>query len=401
MVFVLNFAEKPILKTKPFMKNDQPKTKSVYNIAILGCGKVAHLHAKAIFNLANAKLVGVWSRSIKTATEFAAQYQVASYTSIDKLIRSENVDLAIVCTPHPFHLNPCVEAANAGANILVEKPLASTLEDADKMIAACKHAGVKLGVVSQRRWYEPVKRVKEAIDAGKIGKPVFGTVNMLGWRDKNYYDADLWRGTWKMEGGGVLVNQAPHQLDILLWYMGEIDEVYGHWQNLNHPYIEVEDTAVAIVKFKNGGIGNIIVSNSEKPGIYGKVHVHGEKGASVGVQTDGGAMFIAGMSGILEPPVNDIWSVPGEEKMLKKWVEEDSAHFNTIDPMVYYMERQIEDFLQALETNSEPLVNGVEGRRTVELFTAIYRSTRDNKPIKFPLNPENRNDMDGRLATKL
>ena len=146
-----------------------------------------------------------------------------------------------------------------------------------------------------------------------------------------------------MEGGGVLVNQAPHQLDILLWYMGEIDEVYGQWKNLNHPYIEVEDTAVAIVKFKNGGIGNIIVSNSEKPGIYGKVHVHGENGASVGVQTDGGAMFIAGMSNILEPPVNDVWSVPGEEEMLAKWVEEDSAHFNSIDPMVYYMERQIEE----------------------------------------------------------
>jgi predicted dehydrogenase len=200
-----------------------------------------------------------------------------------------------------------------------------------------------------------------------------------------------------MEGGGVLVNQAPHQLDILLWFMGEIDEVYGLWKNMNHPYIEVEDTAVAIVKFKNGAIGNIIVSNSQKPGIYGKVHVHGENGASVGVQTDGGAMFIAGMSGILEPPVNDIWSVPGEEKMLKKWIEKDSAHFNQIDPMVYYMERQIEDFLQAIENNSQPLVTGEEGRRTVELFTAIYRSTRDNQPVKFPLQPEKGDDMDGRL----
>jgi predicted dehydrogenase len=220
---------------------------------------------------------------------------------------------------------------------------------------------------------------------------------MLGWREKSYYDADAWRGTWEMEGGGVLVNQAPHQLDILLWYMGEIDEVYGQWRNLNHPYIEVEDTAVAIVKFKNGGIGNIIVSNSQKPGIYGKVHVHGENGASVGVQTDGGAMFIAGMSNILEPPVNDICSVPGEEKMLDKWVEEDSAHFNSINPMIYYMECQIEDFLFAIENKTSPLVTGEEGRRTVELFTAIYRSTRDNKPVKFPLWSENQNDMDGRL----
>lgn len=371
---------------------------STFNIAILGCGKVAHLHAKAVENLPNAKLAGVWSRTIKTAKDFASQYKVAYYTSIEDLVRKEKVDLVIVCTPHPFHVNPVIEAASVGANVLVEKPLASTLEDADKMIAACKHAGVKLGVISQRRWYEPVKRVKEAIDAGKIGNPVFGTINMLGWRDKDYYDADEWRGTWKMEGGGVLVNQAPHQLDILLWYMGEIDEVYGQWKNLNHPYIEVEDTAVAIVKFKNGGIGNIIVSNSEKPGIYGKVHVHGENGASVGVQTDGGAMFIAGMSGILEPPINDVWSVPGEEKMLEEWKKEDTTHFNSIDPTVYYMERQIEDFLQAIQNNTEPLVTGEDGRRTVELFTAIYRSTRDNMPIKFPLQAENRVDMDGRIV---
>ena len=378
--------------------NQQRATSNItFNIAILGCGKVAHLHAKAVQNLKNARLAGVWSRTPKTAIMFAAQYGTTFYAEITDLVKQEKIDLVIVCTPHPFHLQPVLEAVKAGANILVEKPLASTLEDSDKMIDACKKAGVKLGVISQRRWYEPVKRVKDAIEAGKIGRPVFGTINMLGWRNKNYYDADEWRGTWKMEGGGVLVNQAPHQLDILLWFMGEIDEVFGLWTNLNHPYIEVDDTAVAIVKFKNGGIGNIIVSNSQKPGIYGKVHVHGENGASVGVQTDGGAMFIAGVPGYIEPPLNDIWTIDGEEKLLEKWKDADSAHFNSIDPMVYYMERQIEDFLRAIENNTSPLVTGEDGRRTVELFTAIYRSTRDNKPVKFPLQPENKEDMDGRL----
>jgi len=369
-----------------------------YQLAIIGCGKVAHLHAKAIGNLPNATLAAVWSRTPESAEKFATAYGAKPYDDIQTMIRENGIDLVVVCNPHPFHREVAVEAARAGAHVLIEKPLASTLEDCDVIIDECRNAGVCLGVISQRRWYAPVQRIRKAIDAGKIGTPALGTVNMLGWRDKAYYNSDPWRGTWDMEGGGVLVNQAPHQLDILLWFMGEVDEVYGLWRNLNHPYIEVDDTALAIVKFKNGGIGNIIVSNSQKPGIYGKVQIHGSNGASVGVQTDGGAMFIAGMSSVLEPPVNDLWTVPGEEHLLKDWVREDSELFERIDPTVYYMERQIEDFLQALNENREPLVSGVAGRRTVELFTAIYRSTRDNAPVKFPLVPENNNDMDGRIT---
>ena len=315
------------------------------------------------------------------------------------MIRDAAIQLVIVCTPHPFHRDPVIMSANAGANILVEKPLASSLRDCDDMIAACRKNNVRLGVVSQRRWYEPVRRVKQAIEEGKIGAPVLGTVQMLGWRDRKYYEADAWRGTWDMEGGGVLVNQAPHQLDIFQWYMGEIEEVYGIYTNLNHPYIEVEDTAMAVVRFKSGAVGNILVSNSQKPGIYGKVHVSGSNGAMVGVQTDGGGMFIAGMSGIEEPPVNDIWTVPGEEDLFEKWVIEDREFFGTIEPTIYYMECQIRDFISALDTGSNPLVTGEEGRKTVEIFTAIYRSFRDRKPVQFPLSPETgRSDYDGRKS---
>ena len=369
-----------------------------YQLAIVGCSKVAHLHAQAIGNLPNAKLAAVWSRTPESAEKFAADYNVRPYDDIGTMIRENDIDLVVVCNAHPFHKDVSIEVARAGAHVLVEKPLASTLEDCDAIISECDRSGVRLGVISQRRWFAPVQRVQRAIADGKIGMPALGTINMLNWRDRAYYDADPWRGKWDLEGGGVLVNQAPHQLDILLWYMGEVDEVYGLWRNLNHPYIEVEDTALAIVKFKNGGIGNIVVSNSQKPGIYGKVHVHGSNGASVGVQTDGGAMFVAGISSVFEPPVNDLWSVPGEEQLHKDWVREDCEFFGQIDPMVYFMERQIEDFLQALEENREPLVNGLAGRRVVELFTAIYRSTRDNVPVKFPLEPENRTDMDGRLT---
>ncbi|MGQ8338620.1 Gfo/Idh/MocA family protein [Sunxiuqinia sp. A32] len=373
-----------------------------YKIGILGCGKVAHLHAKAIHDIPEAELIAVWSRSKETAENFAAKYKVKAYQSITKMISENQIDLVVVCTPHPFHKNPVIDAAKAGANILVEKPLASTLKDCDDMISACEQYGVELGVISQRRWYAPVQRVKKAIEDGKIGRPVLGTITMLGWRDEGYYAADAWRGTWKMEGGGVLVNQAPHQLDILLWMMGDIDEVYGIWRNLNHPYIEVDDTAVVIVKFKNGGIGNILVSNSQKPGIHGKVHIHGENGSSVGVQTDGGAMFIAGSSEVLEPPVNDLWTISGEEHMLTQWNNEDSDHFQKIEATVYYMKEQIQDFINALKEGRNPIVTGEQGRKTVELFSAIYRSTRYNKPIKFPLVSDavNENDMDGRLSLK-
>ena len=161
---------------------------------------------------------------------------------------------------------------------------------------------------------------------------------------------------------------------------------------------EVEDTANAVLKFKNGGVGNIIVTNSQKPGIFGKVQVHGENGASIGVQTEGGAMFIAGMTNILEPPVNDLWTVPGEEEMLEKWVKEDSEFFHSLkNPMEYFHERQIEDFLQAIQEGKRPLITGEDGRITVEIFTAIYRSTRDNKPVKWPLLPEEGENFDGRL----
>ena len=222
---------------------------------------------------------------------------------------------------------------------------------------------------------------------------------MLGWRDQPYYESDSWRGTWKGEGGGVLVNQAPHQMDLLQWFLGPIAELTGYRSNQNHPYIEVEDTAVAILKFKSGAIGNICVSNSQNPALYCNVHVHGENGGSIGVQTDGGAMFIAGMSSIEEPPRLDLWTVPAEAELMDAWNAEDAAVFESTDPMERYHQLQIADFLEAVIHDREPLVTGQDGRITVEIFTAIYRSTRDSRPVGFPLEPEvDRNDFDGRFT---
>ncbi len=359
--------------------------------AIIGCGKVGHLHAKALQNAFNSDFKAVYSRSYEKGHEYAETYGVNSYTDIEEMIQKEKIDVVVICTPHPLHKKGAIQALSAGAHVLVEKPLASDLEDCNLMMEAAIVNDKKLGVVSQRRFYAPCLRMHNAILSGKIGFPSLGTVQMLGWRDKAYYDSDPWRGTWEGEGGGVLVNQAPHQIDILQWFMGgEMEELYGMWSNVNHSYIEVEDTALALLKFKNGGMASILVSNSQKPGIYGKVHIHGSNGSSVGVQTDGGAMFIAGTSTILEPPVNDIWTIPGEEDKLKKWVEEDSSFFNSVDATEYFIRLQDEDFIQAVIENREPMVTGIEGRKTVEIFTAIYRSRRDNTTIKWPLYPEGR-----------
>lgn len=368
------------------------------NVAILGCAKIAHLHAKAILQIHGLNFKAVWSRTPESAQKFAGEYGVKSYSSIPEMITTENIQIAIICTAHPYHANPAIQAMEAGAHVLIEKPLASTLQDCDLIIEAARRTGRKTGVVSQRRWYQPIQRMKKAIDEGKIGTPMLGTVQMLGWRDRSYFEGDAWRGSWKQEGGGVLVNQSPHQLDLLQWMMGDIDEVFGYWSNINHPYIEVEDTAVALIRFKNGGLGNILVSNSQKPGIYGKVHIHGSNGASAGSQPEGGAMFLPGKSTIAGPPVLDLWTVPGEERLIEEWNQADADEFNSVDSMTWYFKQQLEDFKEAVLNDRQPQVTAEEGRKVVELFTAIYRSQRDGKPVKFPLQPEyNRNDMDGRL----
>jgi len=368
--------------------------------AIVGCGKVGHLHAKALSRLSESVFVAVCDTNLQRAQQFAAEYKVKAYQDVEDMIASSGVESLTVCTPHPLHAEPAIKAANAGVHVLIEKPLASSLQDCDAILNAAKRSGVRIGTTCQRRFYTPCQRIKRAIEEGKLGRPILGSVAMYGWRDQAYYKSDAWRGSWKAEGGGVLVNQAPHQLDLLQWYMGPIDELFGYWDNLNHPYIEVEDTAIAVLRFKNGALGNIVVSNSQNPALYGRVYVHGSNGASVGVQTDGGAMFIAGMSSITDPPINDLWTVPGEQELLKKWQKEDSDFFLSINPMEYYHQLQISEFLKAVIKSHDPLITGGEGRKTVEIFTALYRSQRDRKPVKFPLTAEDdRHDRDvGQVA---
>ncbi len=369
--------------------------------AVIGCGKVGHFHAIAFRENPTSELVACLGRNPEKTKAFADEYGIPAYTDLDEMIEKERVEAVAICTPHPNHADIAVECCKRGLHIAVEKPLAASLEDCDRILEAARENNVVGTTICQRRFYRPAQRVKKAIDDGKIGKPILGTVNMLGWRDMAYYHSDPWRGTWEGEGGGVLINQAPHQLDLLLWYMGEIEELYGMWDTLNHPELEVEDTAMAVIRFKNGAFGNIVVSNSQNPALFGNVRVHGENGASIGVQTDGGAMFVAGMSAILEPPVNDLWTVPGEEDMLETYKKEDGDFFNSVDNLHHFHIEQIADFCEAIQEGREPLISLKAGRDTVELITAIYRSNRDKKPIRFPLVPEEGPDYDGRLIKKI
>lgn len=350
---------------------------------IIGYGKVAELHAKAIAASHNARLVAVCGRDRAKREAFAARWGVAARETPAEMAGRDGVRAVIVTTPHPQHQDGALAAIGSGCHVLVEKPMAMNPAQCDRMIAAAAGADVRLGVISQRRWYPAVRRVRSAIDDGLLGTPSLAQVTMLGWRDEAYYRSDPWRGKWDTEGGGVLVNQAPHQLDLLSWFMGPSREISGYIANVNHPYIEVEDSAVAAVRFASGGLASLLVSNSQKPGIYAKVHVHGSSGASAGVQTDGGAMFIAGMSGVLEPPVNDLWTVPGQEDRLAAWKAEDEAFFSRIDATWYFFRLQIEDFAQSVEEGRPPAVTGEDGRETVRLMEGIYRASQSGAPVRY------------------
>ena len=367
--------------------------------ALIGCGKVGHAHASALKILPASELVAVCDPDRERAAQFSRRYGARAYTDPEKMVAASGVQMVSICTPHPSHADLVEMCAGRGVHALVEKPLAPDLGACDRAISACEAARVKLGVISQRRLYRPVVRMKQAIDRGAIGSPILATLTVLGWRDEGYYGSDAWRGRWDSEGGGVMVNQTPHQLDLLQWLIGPIDELFGYWDNLTHPYVEVEDTAVALIRFRSGALASVVLSNCQNPGLYGRIHVHGSNGASVGTQTEDGSSFVSGISTHVEPPVNDVWTVPGQEHLLAAWQAEDRAAAAAVDITTHYHQRQIDDFLEAIVEDRRPLVDGQEGRKAVEIFTAVYRSQRDGRPVRFPLVAEaDRDDRDGRLA---
>lgn len=350
---------------------------------IVGPGKVGQLHADALSRIPGVRLVAVAGRGEARASALAAAHDARVDPGLDGMIRRGGLDAVIICTPHPLHCEQAVAAARAGLHVVVEKPMAITPEDCERMISAAAEAGVVLSVMSQRRWYEPVRRVKAAIDAGRIGPPGLATVEVLGWRGPEYYAMDAWRGSAKGEGGGVLVNQAVHQLDLAVWFLGAAVEVDGWTANLNHPDLDVEDSAAAIVRFASGALATIVASNSQRPGLYARIHVHGRSGASVGVETDAGSMFVAGLS-LPSLSRNDLWTIPGEEAEPERWQAGDRTALAGVDVASHYHELQLRDIVAAIRDGRPPAVTGEDGRKTVELLAAIYRAARSGQRVRLP-----------------
>ena len=340
---------------------------------IVGPGKVARLHAAALARLPGARLAAVAGRNEERTRALAEPNRARADRGLEELLERGGVDAVILCTPHPLHRDDAIAAARAGLHVVVEKPMALTPEDCDTMIEAAEAAGVVLSVISQRRWYPACQRVKAAIDEGRIGDPIIGVVEVLGWRGPEYYAMDAWRGTREGEGGGVLINQAVHQLDLLTWFMGPLASVQSVVENLNHPGLEVEDTAVAVLRFASGAVGSVLATNSVRPGLWARVHVHGQTGASIGVETDRGSSFVAGLSA---PTLarNDVWTIPGEESLPAEWEHEDAQALAGVKAESHFHELQLADIVEAIVKDRPPAVDGLAGRATVELMAGIYRA---------------------------
>jgi predicted dehydrogenase len=353
----------------------------IVRFGLIGYGRVAHLHAQAIKDSLGATLVSVCGRNAAHRQVFADHWNIASRATVEEMVALDHIDAVIVATPHPQHRDDTLAAFASGCHVLVEKPMAVTVQECTDMILAAERSGKVLSVISQQRWFPANMRMREAVESGKLGAPALAQATLLGWREQQYYDSAPWRGTWEKEGGGVTINQAPHLLDLMHWFMGPVERIFGEWDNINHPGIEVEDVAIATVRFSRGGMGSILVSNAQKPGIYAQVHIHGSSGASVGVKNSASSIVTGGS--VAASPTNDIWTIPGEEVLLSTFREQDEAFFRTIDPNTHFFSRQIDDFSRAIIDGCRPLVSGEDGRETVRMIEAIYHSGRSHEPVIY------------------
>ena len=346
-------------------------------VGIVGCGNVAGNHAAAFAGLPGVDLVACCDVDPARAAAFAARHGIAgSVGSVDALL-DLGVDVVSVCTPHPTHEAVVTAAAGRGVHVLCEKPIAIDLASAGRMIAACETAGVTLGVLFQRRFWSAAQRIRAAIDDGTLGTPFLGHAAVLLHRDTSYYTADPWRGTWATDGGGVLMTQAVHNVDLLQWYLGECVEVHASHATVKHgAAIEVEDTAVATLRFASGGLATLSASTALTPGLGTRVLVTGPGG------TAGLAEYPEGSEA-----VNDVWAVPGAEAVRPPFgsgLRPDIPLSAINGSLVPFHALQIADFVDAVRAGREPAVTGRDAARSLAILTALYASAKSGHPERVP-----------------
>ena len=330
---------------------------------IVGGGMIGAVQAAAIQQIGGAKLLAVCGRDETRTAEFAGRFGAAGYTDYDNFLQHPGLQIVNICTPNGTHADLGIRAAKAGKHVLVEKPIEITLEKADALIAACDQANVKLGVIFQSRFLPAIQRIKRAVDEGRLGKLMVGDALVKWYRAPEYY-ADSWHGTLAQDGGGALINQAIHTVDLLRWIMGPVESAFAMKSALRYPHIEAEDTLVGTVKFQNGALGIIQATTSVKPGFKRRLEISGERGSVI---LDGDAI--------------SVWAIDGEDADTG---EAEQLTDGSANPAAISNEghrRQIEDMMHAVIENRAPMIDGREGRKSLELVAALYAAANQGKPV--------------------
>jgi UDP-N-acetyl-2-amino-2-deoxyglucuronate dehydrogenase len=351
---------------------------------IVGTGSIAQAHATALAALApQATLIACCDVVPGRAAAFAQQWQTATpFDSWQEMLNSGRLDAVCICTPHPQHAEPLVAAAERGVHGIVEKPLTATLADADRVLEASAKYGTIVSTMSQRRWYPAAQQVRRAIDDGLLGAPILGESYGEMGRDEAYYRSADWRGRWDTEGGGVLMNQAPHNIDFLLWYMGPAEQMFGYWANLTHPYVEIEDNAVAVIRFRSGALATLKASVSMKPErrIHG-VTLLGASGGTVSFdcwQVPVGQRRTA--AGPSDVGSNDTWTLANADIAP---VGREAAIQSGAGELPNFHAHQLLDVIGAIRDKRPPAVTALDGRRVVAIIQGVYESARSGRPVQL------------------
>jgi predicted dehydrogenase len=343
------------------------------NFALLGCGRIAKRHAELLGTgqIAGARLAAVCDIDPGRANAFASQYGVPGFTSMTDMLKAPGIDVVSVLTPSGRHAEHAVCVARSGRHIVVEKPMALRLEDADVMIAEADRMGVRLFVVKQNRFNVPVLKAREALESGRFGQLVLGTVRVRWCRDQAYYDQDAWRGTWAQDGG-VIANQASHHVDMLGWFMGPVESVHARGARALVD-IEAEDTSVATLRFRNGALGIVEATGATRPkDLEGSLSLLGSGGS---VEIGGFAVNQIRHWGFVEP-------LKADADVLER--------FSVNPPNVYGFGHQAyyEHVVDSLKRGLPALVEGAEGRASLELVAALYESMACGHEVTLPLKVE-------------